>query len=255
MAAEFRSLPGNAGCNAPKCLAQQPTPHECFLTTFPSINPIAASHMAALGCSLSQLLPADSTQQHSVAARLPAIAQHSLQLFFAQAQADTRSCTHMELPAAKPQVAPPQPQQLSPRQAYHARPSRPRLEELVLRERWQGAPMGGSRADWRQQQQPAWKGRNGSLPQRQQVAWDGQGGSLPLQQQANQLAQHWPTASAAPEGSDSFEGCHFGGASAAACHAGWQAAQHQNQRFPPHHQAGPRLDLTDVTSPLQVRPG
>lgn len=254
MAAEFRFLPGNEGCSAPQCLAQQPTPHECFLTTFPSINPIAASHIAALGCSLSQLLPADTTQQHRVAAKLSAVAQHSLELFFAQAQADTRSCKHMKLPAAEPQAAPPQSQQFSPMQAYHAHPSRPWQEEPGLQERWQGAPVGSSGANWRQQQQHPWEGRDGSSPRVQQVAWEGQGGSLPLQQQANQLAQHWPAAAAAAEGSDSFEGCHFDGANAAACHEGWQAAQHQKQRLP-LHQASPRLDLADVTSPLQVKPG
>ena len=253
MAAEFGSLPGNAGCNAPQCLAQQPTPHECFLTTFPSINPIAACHMAALGCSLSQLLPADSTQQRRVAARLPAIAQHSLELFFAQAQADTRSCMHMELPAAEPQAASPRPQRLSPIRAYHAHRSRPRQEEPVLQEHWQGAPLGRSGADWHQQQQHPWERQDGSLPQVQQAAWEGQGGSLPPQQQANQHAHYWPAAAAAAaESSDSFEGCHFDGANAAACHEGWQAAQHQKQRLP-HHQACPRLDLADVTSPLQVK--
>lgn len=56
-----------------------------FLESFPSLNPFTAARLAALQCSMQQLLCSSPEDRQKLIQMVPDIPQHSLELFFKQA--------------------------------------------------------------------------------------------------------------------------------------------------------------------------
>lgn len=66
-------------------LTETPSPRAAFLESFPSLNPFTAARLAALPCSMQQLLCSSPEDRQKLIQMVPDIPQHSLELFFKQA--------------------------------------------------------------------------------------------------------------------------------------------------------------------------
>ncbi|KAK9915085.1 hypothetical protein WJX75_004552 [Coccomyxa subellipsoidea] len=66
-------------------LTEAPSPRAAFLESFPSLNPFTAARLAALPCSMQQLLCSSPEDRQKLIQMVPDIPQHSMELFFKQA--------------------------------------------------------------------------------------------------------------------------------------------------------------------------